>query len=385
MQSDGNLVQYPASGPWVPQNAYYATGTFGDRNTNVSLNLDSNGRLYLLNSSSLLKNLTLGGYAAETSIYLMRLDVGGIFRLYSRSVNLHGNWTVRWASTDLKCAPKGLCGLNAFCVQNDDVPDCKCLPRFDFVQLGNWSAGCGRNFAVGVCEKKDVKERYEMIPVDNTVWEDNAYEVLDAVTQQDCGKACLDDCNCEAAFLKEGKCRKQRLPLRYGRRVLSDSNVALIRVTSSATSDDQSRGVLTWKIKKETRVGVLAIGITLMVVGTVALLVSVIYVRWKGMDYKKIAGNGEANLIHDVALRAFSYAELAQATNDFTEELGKGASGTVYKGVLQDNQKTLVAVKMLQKEVTEGEREFQTEMKTIGRTYHRNLVRLLGTIFDLLR
>ncbi|KAL8477155.1 hypothetical protein ACS0TY_029452 [Phlomoides rotata] len=370
MQTDGNLVQYPAS-IYTPQTAYYATATNGEGTSNVSLNLDNNGRLYLLNSTSFMMNITIGGYTAERSIYLLRLDVGGIFRLYSRPLNPRGNWTTRWVSTNVQCAPKGLCGLNAFCVQNDDVPDCKCLPGFDFVQSGNWSAGCERGFRVERCGKR---ESHGMIPVENTVWLDNSYEVLDAVTEQDCGKACLDDCNCEAAFLKNGKCSKQMLPLRFGRRVLSDSNVALVRVTS----DDQSgEGVVTnWKIKKVTRVDILAISISLMVVGTVALLLCAIYVGRKGRNYKKIAESGEANLVSDVGLRAFSYAELTEATNDFAQELGRGASGTVYKGVLSSTR--LVAVKRLQKEVSEGEREFHTEMKTIGRTYHRNLVRLLG-------
>ncbi|KAG6402067.1 hypothetical protein SASPL_138938 [Salvia splendens] len=42
----------------------------------------------------------------------------------------------------------------------------------------------------------------------------------------------------------------------------------------------------------------------------------------------------------------------------------------------------MVAVKRLEKEFTQGEREFQTELKTIGKMYHRNLVRLLGYCLD---
>lgn len=198
---------------------------------------------------------------------------------------------------------------------------------------------------------------------------------MNALSEQDCGKACLDDCNCEVAFFKDGTCRKQRLPLRFGRRVLTNSNVALVRVASGEHSQKGGDGAA-WKIKKITRVDILAIGISLIVVGTVALFISAVYVHRKAEDYNKITSNGEANLINDVGLKAFSYAELASATNDFSQELGKGASSIVYKGVLPST--TVVAVKRLQREVSEGEREFQTEMKTIGRTYHRNLVRLLG-------
>jgi serine/threonine protein kinase len=38
----------------------------------------------------------------------------------------------------------------------------------------------------------------------------------------------------------------------------------------------------------------------------------------------------------------------------------------------------LIAVKRLEKLVEEGEREFQAEVRVIGKTHHRNLVRLLG-------
>ncbi|KAG6404376.1 hypothetical protein SASPL_136622 [Salvia splendens] len=46
-----------------------------------------------------------------------------------------------------------------------------------------------------------------------------------------------------------------------------------------------------------------------------------------------------------------------------------------------NGQKT-VAVKRLEKEFAQGEIEFQTELKTIGKMYHRNLVQLLGYCFD---
>ncbi|KAI3451494.1 hypothetical protein Pfo_008159 [Paulownia fortunei] len=376
MQTDGNLVQYPVNTPDTSPYAYYASGTDGAGN-NVSLNLENDGRLYLLNGSSILKNITRGGYSTERTIYLMRIDVDGIFRLYSRTLNREGNWTIRWSSTDDTCAPKGLCGLNAFCTQMDDVAECKCLPGFDFVQSGNWSAGCTRNFIAEGCGNKDDTVNYEIRTVDNTVWEDNSYDVLGTISEENCRQACLDDCNCEAAFFKDGQCRKQRLPLKFGRRSLSDSNIALIRVSTYTPDTKGVSGNSGKKIKKELRLDILITGISLIVVGALVMAIAVIYVQRKHGAYKKITEYGEVNLIEDVALQAFTYADIVQATNDFKEELGKGASGTVYKGILQSSQK-VVAVKRLEKEFAEGEREFQTEMKTIGKTYHRNLVRLLG-------
>lgn len=79
----------------------------------------------------------------------------------------------------------------------------------------------------------------------------------------------------------------------------------------------------------------------------------------------------------ELTLQLFSYKELIRATSGFKEELGKGSFGAVYKGFLYKSKK-LVAVKRLEKIVEEGEREFQAEMRAIGRTHHRNLVRLMG-------
>jgi serine/threonine protein kinase len=77
-------------------------------------------------------------------------------------------------------------------------------------------------------------------------------------------------------------------------------------------------------------------------------------------------------------LKAFTYVELEKATNGFQEILGTGASGIVYKGQLQDDLGTYIAVKKIDRLEHETEREFTIEVQTIGQTHHRNLVRLLG-------
>ncbi|KAJ4724158.1 Receptor-like protein kinase [Melia azedarach] len=77
-------------------------------------------------------------------------------------------------------------------------------------------------------------------------------------------------------------------------------------------------------------------------------------------------------------LRTFTYKELEAITGEFKEEIGGGAFGTVYKGVLGTENEKLVAVKKLNKAVNEGEQEFKAEISAIGRTNHKNLVQLLG-------
>nr|XP_010931037.2 G-type lectin S-receptor-like serine/threonine-protein kinase LECRK3 [Elaeis guineensis] len=88
-----------------------------------------------------------------------------------------------------------------------------------------------------------------------------------------------------------------------------------------------------------------------------------------------------------MAPRSFSYSELRRATNGFSVQLGKGGFGTVFKGTLSDGE-TTIAVKKLdkaqeekrrsEKMVKRGERAFHMEIKVIGKTHQRNLIRLLG-------
>ncbi|XP_077236882.1 L-type lectin-domain containing receptor kinase IV.1-like isoform X2 [Tasmannia lanceolata] len=75
----------------------------------------------------------------------------------------------------------------------------------------------------------------------------------------------------------------------------------------------------------------------------------------------------------------FSYKDLFIATKGFryTELVGIGGFGRVYKGVLPSS-KVEVAVKRVSHESRQGMREFIAEIISIGRLRHRNLVWLIG-------
>ena len=79
-----------------------------------------------------------------------------------------------------------------------------------------------------------------------------------------------------------------------------------------------------------------------------------------------------------VNLQNYTYEELTKDTNGFKEELGRGAFAKVYKGVLEYEDRKLVAVKRLNNMEREGDMEFKAEVSAIGSTNHRNLVQLLG-------
>ncbi|XVF88914.1 hypothetical protein PTKIN_Ptkin19aG0089100 [Pterospermum kingtungense] len=71
----------------------------------------------------------------------------------------------------------------------------------------------------------------------------------------------------------------------------------------------------------------------------------------------------------------YSYYEIKRMTRGFTEKLGEGGYGSVFKGKLRSSQ--LVAVKLLDKSKANG-KDFINEVGTIGRIHHVNVAKLIG-------
>ncbi|CAL9059491.1 unnamed protein product [Musa banksii] len=82
--------------------------------------------------------------------------------------------------------------------------------------------------------------------------------------------------------------------------------------------------------------------------------------------------------------RCFSYGEIHSATNGFHKDnlVGRGGHAEVYRGVTADGQ--AVAVKRLMRASTDDQREkdFLTELGTVGHVRHPNVSALLGCCID---
>ncbi|PWA71214.1 Concanavalin A-like lectin/glucanase superfamily [Artemisia annua] len=79
--------------------------------------------------------------------------------------------------------------------------------------------------------------------------------------------------------------------------------------------------------------------------------------------------------------KKFSFRELSKATDGFSEnrKLGQGGFGGVYKGVLRGiNVNSVVTVKRVSSGSNQGKKEYVSEVKTISRLRHKNLVQLMG-------
>eukprot|EP01018_Ginkgo_biloba_P014290 Gb_18742 [translate_table: standard] len=76
----------------------------------------------------------------------------------------------------------------------------------------------------------------------------------------------------------------------------------------------------------------------------------------------------------------YSYRQIRKYTNNFTDKLGQGGFGQVFRGKLPNG--SLVAVKLLDISRQSAEQQFLNEVATIGRIHHFHLVRLLGYCFQ---
>ncbi|XP_065622037.1 rust resistance kinase Lr10-like [Quercus suber] len=113
--------------------------------------------------------------------------------------------------------------------------------------------------------------------------------------------------------------------------------------------------------------------------------VLVVYALYRVYRYDKIEKENQARIemfLEDYkALKPtrYSYNDVKRITNQFTEKLGQGAYGTVFKGKFSNE--IHVAVKILNSSKGNGE-EFINEVGTMGRIHHVNVVRLVGFCAD---
>ncbi|KAK3211570.1 hypothetical protein Dsin_016276 [Dipteronia sinensis] len=386
MQCDGNLVQYPKDSA-VEEFAYWESDTNNLLLDNGTLTLGIDGNLYLVDTTgSNVKNLTSGGYATRGTIFMMKIDWDGLLRLYSHDLSHSSRWLIVWSSTEDRCAPRGLCGFNSFCIANDQEPECKCIPGFTPVNQGNWTSGCERNFTAESSKNKGKK--YSLQTEYNTIWEDVSYSVLSQTSKDDCSQACLVDSNCEAAIFKDGDCKKQGLPLRYGRRsfhIDESINIAFIKVEESPESSTR-RSFPTREGKKGISSNIIIIIIiSSLFLSSIIIIVAIFGVvnyRYCVLSHRRNPRNGNIEFCQDIAARSYSYAELERMTDGFKEEIGRGSSGTVYNGMMTNADENYVAAKRLHNLSFTSEREFWKEIKVIGRAHPRNLLRLHGYSID---
>ncbi|GLT82253.1 hypothetical protein SLE2022_006530 [Rubroshorea leprosula] len=401
MQSDGDLVALITRPPRNSLNDnYWATNTVG---SGFQVIFNQSGYIYLeAKNGSILSYIASNGSSSNGSSsrdYYQRaiLEYDGVFRyyVYPKNKSVTSGGTLGWSF--LSYVPKnicrkilldagvGACGYNSYCSRGTDQrPKCLCPPGYSYSNPYNDMNGCKRDFVSQECDGPEGQDAdlfdFEVI-INADYWPWSNYKSFELVTEDWCRKSCLTDCYCALAFFRNGTCSKKKLPLTNGRfgTGLGGKSLVKIRIgnsTSTSTTEGSSKG--SKEKNKSTLILVLA-----MLLGFSAFFIFVLLIAtlWfvSILRYRKTSMLQPFRATQGMSLQSFTYKELEEATNKFEEELGKGACSTVYKGILDIGNKTFIAVKRLDKmEKDRNEKEFQAEMSAIGKTNHKNLVRLLG-------
>lgn len=286
------------------------------------------------------------------------------------------------------CMVHGLCGPNGICIYSPE-PTCTCPPGFKMNDTSDWSKGCSPSFNL-TCDpnESDFMEfrNADYYGYDLTIWAGN-------VSIENCRNRCLSDCRCMGftyITTGQGLCFPKG-NLLNGYRMPSKSSVLYVRIPKGMKNYSSSE-LQKYNLNCSSEVIVLNgerdieentnkngyMKYLIAFVGSWEVVEAVLISLGWWFIFRKHVNEELINMGYTVlalGFKRFSYAELKQATRNFSKEIGKGGFGTVYRGILDGGR--VIAVKRLEG-VLQGDVEFWAEVSTLGRINHRNLVKLWG-------
>uniref|UniRef100_A0A0D9VRC5 Receptor-like serine/threonine-protein kinase n=1 Tax=Leersia perrieri TaxID=77586 RepID=A0A0D9VRC5_9ORYZ len=300
------------------------------------------------------------------------LDVNGQMRRRQWSETA-GKWILFCSEPHDACDVYGSCGPFGVC-SNGTSPACRCpagfVPRSEEEwRLENSASGCGRLHPLE-CHG----DGFVALPYAVRLPNGSVEAPAGARNDKACAHTCLVDCSCTAYVHDGAKCFVW--------------NGELVDMKTSAASDQADGGVAvagavihlrvahsevpasspehSWK-KSMVILGSVVAAVVLLLASLVTVVAVTAVLRMRRRRGKVTAVQGSLLLL--------DYRAVKTATRDFSEKLGSGSFGTVFKGALPDG--TPVAVKKLEG-LRQGEKQFRAEVVTLGTIQHVNLVRLRG-------
>ncbi|CAN6216946.1 unnamed protein product [Urochloa humidicola] len=339
-----------------------------DKNGNniYSANLSSSSWSFYDQSGLLLSQLVLVQQGDANTTLAAVLGNDGLITFYMlQSVNGRATLpiTVPQDSCDMpaRCKPYTICNsgtgcqcpsaLSSYANCNPGIKSlCHAKDKFQLVQLDSGVGYAGTNF---------------VSPVPKT-------------NLTGCKNACMSNCSCIAVFFDQtsGNCflfdQIGSLQQKDGGK---SSFASFIKVSSSNRGSEQGG----------SDSGRLTIIIVVIIVGTLVVIGVLVYVGFRIYRRRRHhppsqddAGSSEDDGFLQTISGAptrYTYKELQDATDNFSNKLGQGGFGSVYLGTLPDGSR--IAVKKLEG-IGQGKKEFRSEVTIIGSIHHIHLVKLRG-------
>ncbi|KAL6330551.1 hypothetical protein AAG906_040482 [Vitis piasezkii] len=266
-------------------------------------------------------------------------------------------WAIYWTRPTLQYEVHGFCGaFGSFSTTKE--PLCECLKGFEPTVLKDWeledhSGGCVRKTPLQCWNDT-------FFVISNTVFPVDA-EKLTVTKPEECEKACLSNCSC-TAYAYDNGCLIWKGALFNLQKVLADEEGGKdfhVRIAASELVET-GKNTITWIL-----IGTIG-GFFLVL----AIVLIVFHILCRGQ--RQTVGPVQAS---EDYLVLFKYKDLQTATKNFSEKLGEGGCGSVFKGTLPNS--SAIAVKKLNQLMKE-EKQFRAEVRSIGAIQHINLVRLRG-------
>ncbi|KAG7941389.1 hypothetical protein I3843_16G039800 [Carya illinoinensis] len=372
-------IYWPA--PWLIRG--YSDGRFVYNSSRIAV-LDSFG--YFSSSD----NFTFS--PADYGQLLHRrltVDSDGNLRLYSWDEE--GEiWVVSWQAWQRPCAIHGVCGPNGICSYVPGIGrKCSCLPGYKMINHIDWSQGCEPELDLTFG-----KSKFDFLQVSYLDFYGNDYNTSYNYTLDQCKKLCLELADCKAfqytfstasgtsdCFPKILLTNGYRIPSFDGSfylRVPEKNLLSNANLTEEIGLNCSSEGLLLLeRAYSKSKVNGTVKFMLWFVCGLGGLEIVIIFLVWFLFirTPKSSSADKQGYLLAITGFRKFTYSELKRATKGFTEEIGRGAGGIVYKGVLVDNR--VAAIKQLH-EANQGEEVFLAEVNIIGRLNHMNLIEMWG-------
>ncbi|KAG6520615.1 G-type lectin S-receptor-like serine/threonine-protein kinase At2g19130 [Zingiber officinale] len=282
----------------------------------------------------------------------------------------NSKWMVVWAQPKSKCTVYGVCGPFGSC-SDFSSPFCSCVKGFRIKSQTDWdlgdrSQGCERKTGLqcsGLNNDSAHSEKDGFFEMPNVRLPDNPNTLATAGSREGCQLACLSNCSCNAYSFNGSGCfvwhgGLLNLQEQYNQ---SDAGTLYLRL---AASELQSSGS-----NKKRMVAHISVGV-IVPAGVVCLFI-IGGLVWKRERRRAI----QNSKVVQNSLVSFMYDELRMATKNFSEKLGGGGFGSVFKGLLPVSID--IAVKKLEG-LLQGEKQFRAEVSTLGAIQHVNLIRLIG-------